>query len=92
MAAQPFLHLGVFVGGVVVQHQVDLAAGVAAGHQPQKAQEFLYVLDPDDPFPEGYAVGDTRARARAVRQYPTATVGRRTGRTEETSRQAMTKS
>jgi hypothetical protein len=53
MAAQPFLHLRVFVGGVVVQHQVDLAAGVAARHQPQKAQEFLYVLDPDDPLPEG---------------------------------------
>jgi hypothetical protein len=53
MAAPPSLHLGVFGGGLVVQHQVDQAAGVAARHQPQKAQEFLYVLDPDDPFPEG---------------------------------------
>jgi hypothetical protein len=37
MAAQPFLHFGMFVGGVMVQHQVDLAAGIAACHQSQKA-------------------------------------------------------
>jgi len=36
MAAQPLLHLGVFVGGVVVQHQVDLAAGTAACHSRRR--------------------------------------------------------
>lgn len=36
---QPGLDPGVFVGGVVVHHQVQLAVGVGAGDVPQEGQE-----------------------------------------------------
>ena len=52
MALEPGAHRGVLVGGVVIDHHVQLPARIGGGHLLEKAQELLMAV------PLGAGVGD----------------------------------